>query len=75
MARHDRLIAFLEKEAAALRDHIAGLKQRDVSIGTITGDRESSPGESERLDAEARLREIEGHLRDLRRADAYEAQT
>jgi hypothetical protein len=75
MARYDRLIAFLEKEATALRDHIAGLKQRDMSIGTITGDREVSAEESERLDAETRLREIEGHLRDLRRADAYESET
>jgi hypothetical protein len=74
MARYDRLIAFLEREAKALKDHIAGLKQRDVSIGTITGDGVPTPDESERLDAETRLREIEGHLRDLRRADAYESE-
>jgi hypothetical protein len=65
---HDKLIAFLEQEAKILRNRIAGLKSRDILSGVTTGDGAPDRVEQMEADAEARLAEVEGHLRDLKSA-------
>ena len=66
MARHEKLIAFLEEEAAILRHRIEGLSHREFLAGVTTGD--GTPGRIEQMESEARARlaEVEGHLHDLR---------
>jgi hypothetical protein len=67
MARYDRLIAFLEDEAEALRARIVDLKDDDdLQAGVTTGEGTESPSHRERRQAERKLAEVEGHLRDLR---------
>ena len=66
MAKHDRLIAFLEHEASFLRDRIAGLKQQRMPGGVTNGEGEESPTEAMLRETKAKLAEIEDHIRDLR---------
>ncbi len=66
MARYDRLIGFLEREAQVLKDRIATLKEREMHLGVTTGDGDPDPVEEKRREAEVKLMEIEGHLSDLR---------
>jgi hypothetical protein len=67
MARYDRLIAFLEDEAQALRARIADLEDDDdLQAGVTTGEGGEPPSHRERRQAERKLGEIEGHLRELR---------
>jgi hypothetical protein len=67
MGKHDRLIAFLEQEERVLRERIQWLKRPDLPPSGITSG-DSDPGEHElqRRAAEEKLRELEGHLRELR---------
>ena len=68
MARYDRLIAFLEHEASVVRRRIETLHQENTPAGVTTGAPEN-PVESRQLrEAEARLREIEEHIHDLKTA-------
>ena len=66
MARYDGLIAFLEDEAHALKARIADLAGKDYPQGVTTGDGTPSVWITSRQDAEAKLREIEKHLADLK---------
>jgi hypothetical protein len=65
---HDKLVAFLEQEAKILKNRLAGLKSPDILSGVTTGDGDRSRIEQMEREAEARLAEVEGHLRDLRSA-------
>jgi hypothetical protein len=67
MGKYDRLIAFLEAEERVLRERIDGRKRPDLPPSGITsGDTDPGIRELQRREAEEKLREIEGHLRDLR---------
>jgi hypothetical protein len=67
MARHDRLIAFLEREAEVLRHRIDSLKGSIMpELGVTTKDNAASPEQVMLAEHQARLEEVEGHLSDLR---------
>ncbi len=66
MARYDRLIGFLEREAQVLKDRIATLKEREMHLGVTTGDGDPDPVEEKRREAEIMQKEIAVHLSDLR---------
>jgi hypothetical protein len=71
MAPNDRLIAFLEREADALRRRIESLRDTALpELGPTTGDGDLTPDERSLLETESRLKEVEGHLADLRDAAA-----
>jgi hypothetical protein len=67
MAPHDRLIGFLEREAATLRDHIRRQRELELDDAAPHGDDgDPSPRREARIADEARLAELEGHIRELR---------
>jgi hypothetical protein len=67
MGKYDRLISFLEHEERLLKERIVWLKRPDMPPSGITsGDGGPGDRERQRVEAEEKLREIEGHLRDLR---------
>jgi hypothetical protein len=67
MARHDDLIQFLEREAGVLRRHVQHLRERDMpAAGPRTEDAVESPMRATREEDEARLAEIEMHIKALR---------
>jgi hypothetical protein len=69
MARHDRLIAFLEREAEVLRHRIDSLKGSIMpELGVTTEENAPSPEQVMLVEHQARLEEVEGHLSDLRKA-------
>ena len=61
---HDRLIAFLEREADFLRERLGEL---GLNTGVTTDGGESSPKGQEYRATKQKLDEIEGHIADLRR--------
>lgn len=74
MARHDRLITFLEHEAEALRHRIDALKGGLMpELGITTEDNAPSPEQVLIAENQARLEEVEGHLHDLREAEKHAA--
>jgi hypothetical protein len=72
MAQHDRLITFLEREAAVLRERITYLREHEDSIIEVTGQHERTPSplDLSRKEAEEKLVEVEEHLRELKDATA-----
>jgi hypothetical protein len=70
MSTYDQLIGFIEREAEALRDRIAGLRERDIASGIDTGEGSDTRLERMRADAESRLADVESHLSELRQANA-----
>jgi hypothetical protein len=63
----DRLIEFLEREAVTLRDHVR--RQREMEMDDLPphgNDGDPSPRRAARIADEARLAELEGHLRALK---------
>ena len=61
---HDRLIAFLEREAHFLRERLSELS---LNTGVTTDGGESSPQGQAYRETKQKLEEIEGHIADLRR--------
>ena len=49
-----------------MRDRIAGLRARNIASGIPTGEGDDTRTEQMREDAEAKLAEIEAHLKELR---------
>jgi hypothetical protein len=68
MAHHDRLIAFLEREAAFLRTRIAHLEEKGWPLPASPGEDEGGPDavETQIAGYKAKLDEIEAHIADLR---------
>jgi hypothetical protein len=66
--RHDRLISFLEREAAFVRTHIARLREQAAfpATGVTSGEGEPSRNRERLGEAEAKLKEIEAHISGLR---------
>ena len=68
MTSHERLIAFLEREAEVLRHRIDSLKNGALpELGITTGSDAETPEEQELREHEARLAELEGHIEALRK--------
>lgn len=68
MAQYDRLITFLEREAETLRHRISNIEDREISSGLTGPDAAPSPRQVEEAGDMEKLREIESHIADLRRA-------
>lgn len=70
MAPHDRLIAFLEREAEFLRHRIGTLEQKGWPLSESPGEDEGGPDtvESQIAGYKAKLDEIEAHISDLRQS-------
>lgn len=70
MAPHDRLIAFLEREAEFLRGRIATLEEKGWPFPESPGEDEGGPDTVETRIAgyKAKLDEVEAHIADLRQS-------
>ena len=70
MAPHDRLIAFLEREAEFLRGRIETLKEKGWPFPDSPGEDEGGPDTVETRIAgyQAKLDEVEAHIADLRQS-------
>ena len=67
MGKYDRLISFLEDEERVLKERLVWLKRPDLPPSGVTnGDGDPGDRARQRREAEEKLHELEGHLRDLR---------
>ena len=68
MAKYDRLIAFLEREAEFLRGRIETLQEKGWPLPASPGEDEGGPDtiESQMAGYRAKLEEIESHIAELR---------
>lgn len=71
MARYDKLISFLEREAQFLRGRIGTLENKGWPVAAAPGEDEGEPDavEAELIRDRAKLEEIESHLEDLKRSE------